>query len=125
MATVPERRSHDSCGDSLLASSRCAGPRCRTGERRATGYELLGHSVFLDARGPTALRYVLVDAAASFDVAWLEAGDEALVRLPQAYRRTSELEYDYRSPASDYHVTITLAPSGFAAVYPGLWEIEA
>ena len=25
----------------------------------ATGYELLGQSVFLDPRGPTALRYVL------------------------------------------------------------------
>ena len=61
----------------------------------------------------------------NFDVARLEAGDEALVRLPQEYRRTSEFDYDYGSPASDYRATLTLAPSGFAAVYPGLWEIEA
>jgi hypothetical protein len=58
------------------------------------------------------------------DVAWLEAGDEALVRLPQLYRRISESEYDYHSPTADYRGTIVLAASGFAAVYPGLWEIE-
>ena len=158
----------------------------------ATGFQLLGQSVFLDSRGPTALRYALdltptwstrqghitgfigeravdtrivrtpngwtlgakdfgmadvvdldlgftpatnmvqvkrvglsVGDGVHFDVAWLEAGDEALVRLPQEYRRTSEFDYDYSSPASGYQATITLAPSGFAAVYPGLWEIEA
>ena len=158
----------------------------------ATGYQLLGQSVFLDSRGPTALRYRLdltptwstrqghitgfigeravdtrivrtpngwapggkefgmaevvdldlsftpatnmvqlkrvglsVGDAVNFDVAWLEAGNEALVRLPQEDRRTSEFDCDYSSPTSDYQATIILAPSGFAAVYPGLWEIEA
>jgi hypothetical protein len=158
----------------------------------ATGYQLLGQSVFLDSCGPTALRYTLdltptwatrqghitgfigeravdtrivrtpngwtlggkelgmaevadldlgltpatnmvqlkrlglsVGDVVNFDVAWLEAGDEALVRLPQEYRRTSEFEYDYSSPTSDYQATVILAPSGFAAIYPGLWEIEA
>ena len=158
----------------------------------ATGYELLGQSVFLDSRGPAALRYRLdltttwstreghitgfiggravdtrivrtssgwtldgndfgmadvadldlgftpatnmaqlmrvglsVGDAVNFDVAWLEAGEDALMRLPQAYRRTSEFTFDYNSPTSDYRATIILAPSGFAAVYPGLWEIDA
>lgn len=155
------------------------------------GFELLGQAVFLDPRGPAALRYVLelgpdwstrqghvtgfigaspVDTlvvrgpegwtlngrgfgmgdivdldlgftpatnmvqlrrgglaqgdTAQFDVAWLEAGDEALVRLPQFYRRMSVSEYAYDSPTADYGGTIVLASSGFAAVYPGLWEIE-
>jgi hypothetical protein len=157
----------------------------------ASGYELVGQSVFLDPRGPTALRYMLDLAAdwstregqvsgfigernidtritrgtrgwmlngkgfgmadvvdldlgftpatnmaqlkrvnlspgdsAKFDVAWLEAGDEELVRLPQAYRRMSEFDYDYESPTSDYRGTIVLARSGFAEVYPGPWQIE-
>jgi hypothetical protein len=157
----------------------------------ASGYELFGQSVFLDPRGPAALRYVLdlapdwstregritgfiggraidthivraekgwtfdgknfgmaevvdldlgftpatnmvqlkrvglaIGEAADFDVAWLEAGDEKLVRLPQEYRRVSEFDYDYNSPTADYRATIVLAPSGFAADYPGLWEIE-
>lgn len=65
-----------------------------------------------------------VDEATEFDVAWLEAGDQELVRLPQRYRRVSETEYDYHSPQGEYRATIILAASGFAAVYPGLWEIE-
>lgn len=156
----------------------------------AHGYELLGQSVFLDARGPTALRYVLalrpdwstleghitgfigqrpidthivrstegwtlngtkyelaevvdldlgftpatnlsqlkrsslaINEAASFDVAWLEAGEEKLRRLPQVYRRITEYNYDYNSPTVGYHATIVLAPSGFVAVYPNLWEM--
>ena len=62
--------------------------------------------------------------AAAFDVAWLEAGDETLVRLPQHYQRLNGTDYDYHSPDNDYRATIVLATSGFAAVYPGLWEIE-
>jgi hypothetical protein len=65
-----------------------------------------------------------VGDAASFDVAWLDAGEEELVRLPQEYRRLSEFDYDYNSPTASYRATIVLAPSGFASVYPGLWEIE-
>ena len=157
----------------------------------ANGHELFGQSVFLDPRGPTALRYVLdlapdwstregritgfigeraidthivrtqkgwtldgknfgmaevidldlgftpatnmaqlkrtclsVGDAADFDVAWLEAGDEKLVRLAQEYRRVSEFNYDYNSPTVDYRATIVLTPSGYAADYPGLWKIE-
>ena len=59
-----------------------------------------------------------------FDVAWLEAGDADLQRLPQKYHRASELEYPYESPQGDYKATIALDRSGFAARYPGLWEIE-
>ena len=156
-----------------------------------TGYELFGQATFLDARGPTTLRYVLdlapdwvtregrltgfigertidthivrtpdgwtldgktfgmaevldldlgfspatnmlqlsrvkldIGETAEFDVAWLEAGDEALTRLFQRYRRINQTDYDYHSPQGDYRATIVLAASGFAAVYPGLWEIE-
>lgn len=65
-----------------------------------------------------------VGNAAKFDVAWLDAGADVLVRLPQEYLRTSESDYDYNSPTVDYRATIVLAPSGFAAAYPGLWEID-
>jgi uncharacterized protein len=157
----------------------------------ATGYQLSGQAVFLDPRGPAALRYVLdlapdwstregritgfrgdetidthirrtsegwtldgrdfgmadvVDLdlgftpatnmvqlkrvglsrgdATDFDVAWLDAGDDKLQRLPQHYHRMAEFDYDYNSPTADYRATIVLAASGFAKVYPGLWELE-
>jgi hypothetical protein len=160
--------------------------------RTDTGFELFGQSVFLDPRGPTALRYVLdleeswatrsghisgfvgkeaietriyrgtkgwtlngrpfgmgdvldldlgftpatnmvqlkraalsVGEAVDFDVAWLEAGDQELVRLPQEYKRVSELDYWYRSPTADYEGKIKLSPSGFATDYPELWELES
>jgi uncharacterized protein len=155
------------------------------------GYELFGQSVFLDPRGPTALRYVLklhadwstaegritgfigersiddriirtadgwtfngrscgmadvldldlgftpatnmvqlrrvslsIGESAQFDVAWLEAGDEGLHRLPQEYSRSTDREYPYASPQNDYRETIVLDATGFAAEYPGLWQIE-
>ncbi|MCI0466822.1 MAG: putative glycolipid-binding domain-containing protein [Beijerinckiaceae bacterium] len=61
----------------------------------------------------------------NLDVAWLDAGEEVLVRLLQKYRRTSTFDCDYSSPALDYRATIVLARTGFAAVYPDLWEIKA
>ena len=160
-------------------------------EQTPDGYVLFGQSVFLDSRGPAALRYVLtlkgdwstaeghisgfvgeqevndhivrtavgwtfngrdcgmadildldlgftpatnmvqlrrvalsIGETTNFDVAWLEAGDRELQRLPQEYHRASHYEYPYQSPQGAYRETIVLDPSGFAAVYPGLWEIE-
>ncbi len=60
----------------------------------------------------------------AFDVAWLDAGSEKLVPLPQHYQRISDREYFYQSPTFGYEATISLAQSGFVASYPGLWEIE-
>lgn len=60
-----------------------------------------------------------------FDVAWLDAGEGELTRLPQEYRRISDREYRYASPTFGYDATIVLAENGFASVYPGLWEIES
>jgi hypothetical protein len=62
--------------------------------------------------------------AVSFDVAWIDAGDGQIQRLPQEYRRASEFGYDYHSPTADYRATIVLAQNGFAADYPGLWVLE-
>ena len=61
---------------------------------------------------------------AAFDVAWLDAGEDEVTRLPQEYRRTSDREFRYASPTFAYDTTITLAENGFASLYPGLWEIE-
>lgn len=65
-----------------------------------------------------------VGGAASFDVVWLEAGADVLMRLPQHYRRVSDSDYEYSSPTLAYRGTIVLAPSGFAADYPGLWVLQ-
>jgi uncharacterized protein len=62
--------------------------------------------------------------AITFDVAWLEAGDDDLKRLPQTYKRTSEHDYAYQSPTHDYRETLVVAPDGFVAEYPGLWTRE-
>ena len=155
------------------------------------GYELLGQSVFLDPRGPAALRYMLtlhgdwttsegwiagfigdhtisdhivravdgwtlngrhsgmadildldlgftpatnmvqlkrvaldIGQSTHFDVAWMEAGDRDLQRLPQDYRRDGEFSYFYQSPQGGYRETIMLDLNGFAAVYPGLWKMQ-
>lgn len=159
--------------------------------RTASGFELVGQSVYLDQPGPTAIKYLLdleeswatrsgritgfigerqvdtsiartpsgwvlnghnfgmadivdldlgftpatnmvqlkrkaleISDAASFDVAWLEAGDQELVRLPQEYKRVSETSYAYNSPTAHYQATIVVAPNGFAAEYPGLWRMQ-
>jgi uncharacterized protein len=158
----------------------------------ADGYELCVKTVFLDPRGPTALRYLLnlspdwstregrihgfvgeqavdlhivrtqhgwtlngrdfgmakaldldlgftpatnmaqhkrialsIGDDAAFDVAWLDTGADNLQLLPQQYRRVSEFGYDYCSPTTGYQAAMTLAPNGFAAVYPGLWKMES
>lgn len=59
-----------------------------------------------------------------FDVAWCDGGEDDLTRLPQVYRRLSAFDYAYEAPTVGYAGTIVLAPSGFAASYPGLWELE-
>lgn len=66
-----------------------------------------------------------VGQSTAFDVAWIDAGDDNLVRLPQEYSRTTNSDYPYRSPTVHYEETIVLAPNGFAAIYPGLWEQAA
>jgi hypothetical protein len=65
-----------------------------------------------------------IGESTTFDVAWLEAGDKELQRLPQTYYRATEFEYPYHSPQGGYRETIILSGSGFAAVYPNLWELE-
>jgi uncharacterized protein len=65
-----------------------------------------------------------IGETATFDVAWLEAGAAALVRLPQRYRRLSSSEYDYASPKHAYHATLQVSSDGFVASYPGLWTRE-
>ena len=62
-----------------------------------------------------------VGERAAFDVAWIDAGGTALERLAQEYKRESDDALDYRSPMSDYHATLVLAPNGFVVDYPKLW----
>jgi hypothetical protein len=62
--------------------------------------------------------------AADFDVAWIDVPATGLVRLPQRYTRKSESTYWYESPTADYNGMLVMAQSGFARVYPGLWQLE-
>ncbi|CAN5521745.1 hypothetical protein BH10ACT3_BH10ACT3_00540 [soil metagenome] len=66
-----------------------------------------------------------IGETAEFDVAWLDAADRELTRLPQHYTRTSEFDYAYESPTVSYTATIVLGANGFAADYPTLWAQEA
>ena len=61
---------------------------------------------------------------AEFSVAWFDIGKEALVDLPQIYERRDETHYWYQSPTVGYEAVLEIDPSGFARVYPDLWEME-
>jgi hypothetical protein len=61
---------------------------------------------------------------AALEVAWLDAGADELVALPQRYRRLDGARYDYAAPSVGYEAVLTLAASGFVADYPGLWRME-
>lgn len=64
-----------------------------------------------------------VGKTAGIDVAWLDAGASELVRLPQVYRRVAASSYAYAAPTVGYAGQIRVADNGFAADYPGLWEM--
>ena len=61
---------------------------------------------------------------AEFSVAWFDLGKEKLVDLPQIYERRDKTHYWYASPTVDYEAMLEIDASGFARVYPDLWEME-
>ena len=61
---------------------------------------------------------------AGFSVAWYDIGKEKLVNLPQIYERRDETHYWYESPTVNYEAMLEIDASGFARVYPDLWEME-
>ena len=61
---------------------------------------------------------------ADIEAAWFDIGGTTLVRLPQHYRRLSEVRYHYESPTASYAAVLELAPDGFVRLYPDLWEME-
>lgn len=69
--------------------------------------------------------HLAVGAAADFSVAWWDAGERALVNLPQHYERRSERKYWYESPSGPYEAELEFAASGFARHYPQLWALES
>ena len=81
---------------------------------------------FTPATNMPQLRRVALEVGQdkSFDVAWLDAGSDELVPLPQNYKRISDRAYDYQSSTLGYEATIVLAESGFASDYPRLWKLE-
>jgi hypothetical protein len=65
-----------------------------------------------------------IGGAAKFPVAWIDLSSPQLTALPQVYRRQGETTYAYESPQHGYRATLEIAPSGFVARYPDLWELE-
>jgi hypothetical protein len=71
-----------------------------------------------------------VGATAEVPVAWIDADDEALaevaalVELQQTYVKRSEHACWYESSTTSYRALLELAPDGFVARYPELWEAE-
>jgi hypothetical protein len=66
---------------------------------------------------------IAIGAAADIPVAWVDAGGHTLVELLQRYERIGECTYQYTSPTTGYEGLLELAPNGFAAKYPPLWEL--
>lgn len=65
-----------------------------------------------------------VGQRAEFSVVWFDIGKQKLVELPQIYERRDRTHYWYQSPTASYEAMLELDPSGFARVYPQLWEME-
>lgn len=55
--------------------------------------------------------------------AWL-APEFRLAPLRQGYRTLGNGQFDYVSPDHDFHVRLSVHPSGLVADYPGLWTGE-
>lgn len=130
-------------GEGTTRAARIEG--CRDGRRFAhdirrcdNGWRLdgrpmgLGHLKHLDlgftpATNTLQLRTEAprVNRTARFSVAWFDIGAPELVELPQVYRRTGLLHYEYRSPAHDFMGLLEFGADGFVRNYPGLWRREA
>lgn len=65
-----------------------------------------------------------VGQGAELRVAWFDIG-AGLSALAQRYDRVDARDFRYASPEHDYEAVLRLAPNGFVARYPGLWEMEA
>jgi hypothetical protein len=65
-----------------------------------------------------------VGERAEFSVAWFDIGKKKLVDLPQIYERRDQTHYWYESPTASYAAMLEIDASGFARVYPELWEME-
>jgi uncharacterized protein len=55
--------------------------------------------------------------------AWLALPSLKLKVLPQAYRRSTKLEYDYEAPSVGYKGRLKVSRLGVVEQYPGLFEI--
>lgn len=61
----------------------------------------------------------------SLPAAWLDVDSDTLSELPQTYAWRGGNRFRYEAPRFGYAAELELAPSGFVARYPGLWEAEA
>lgn len=106
-------------------------------QRRADGWYLngeaqgLGHLVDLDygftpATNLQQIQRLELPAGKRVDlaVAWFDVAATKLIELPQIYEKRDDFTYFYEGPMFGYKAVLKLDQSGFARVYPGLWEME-
>lgn len=105
-------------------------------ERRADGWYLngepqgLAHLVDLDYGFTPATNLQQIQrlqlpmgGRADNNVAWFDVGSTKLVELPQVYEKQDDFTYPYEGPMFGYKAVLKLDRSGFARVYPELWEM--
>ena len=63
-----------------------------------------------------------IGQAADAPAAWFDFEEDVLKVLPQRYERRTEFTYWYEAPTVGYAAELQIAPSGFVARYPGIWE---
>jgi uncharacterized protein len=91
----------------------------------------LGHLVDLDlgftpSTNLQQLRRTGIEIGQAMDlpVAWLDAGAQTLVELPQRYERRGSSTYWYTAPTIPYEAMLEIASNGFVSIYPDLWQAE-
>jgi uncharacterized protein len=105
-------------------------------ERRADGWYLngepqgLAHLVDLDYgfTPATNLQQIQrlklpIGQRVEVPVAWFDVGATKLIELPQVYEKQDDVTYSYEGPMFGYKAVLELAESGFARLYPELWQM--
>lgn len=105
-------------------------------ERRADGWYLNGapqglpHLVDLDYGFTPATNLQQIQRLklktgqrADNNVAWFDVGSTRLIELPQVYEKQDDFTYPYEGPMFGYKAVLKLDKSGFARIYPELWEM--
>tara|TARA_E500000318_G_scaffold102343_1_gene106570 strand:+ start:3050 stop:3622 length:573 start_codon:yes stop_codon:yes gene_type:complete len=78
---------------------------------------------FTPATNTLAVRRSCLTPGASVEstAAWFDEADWTLKPLRQSYRRVTENQFEYASPANGFKAMLALDEAGLVCDYPGLW----